>query len=341
MNTTPSSETLSVLLAPEPPTAPGRVEMRMTVSDAGLQRSQLRLALLMILAPAIGVGAAIWLAVTTGLHVAEVAIFLLMYASTTIGVTVGFHRHFAHRAFKARPVVRLGLGILGSMAIQGPLIFWTATHRRHHSFSDREGDPHSPNLFGTGWRSWLEGEWHAHIRWLYAGKLTNSVRFANDLRRDKIAVWVNQTYALWAIVGLVLPTLLGAFWLGGWTGALKGFLWGGMVRLFVVHHAFWSIGSIAHTFGTRPYATDDFSGNSFWLALPNFGEGWHNNHHAFPGSAFFGLRWWQVDVGGYVIRALHRLGGITDVKHPTMEQMEDMKVTLARRGNLTSPSSSN
>lgn len=298
----------------------GRAIPRLTVQDKSLQRNQRRLALGMILIPPVGLGVAIWLAYATGITMAEVWIFLLMHAITTIGVTVGFHRHFAHRAFSARPAVRVGLGILGSMAIQGPLIFWTATHRRHHRFSDREGDPHSPNLHGEGWKARLAGQWHAHIRWLYAGEITNSVHFANDLRRDKIAVWLNRTYPLWAVVGLVIPTLLGAFWIGGAMGALKGFLWGGMIRLFVVHHAFWSIGSIAHTFGTRSYPTRDYSGNSFWLAIPNFGEGWHNNHHAFPGSAFFGLEWWQVDIGGYVIRALHRLGGITHVKHPTAQQ---------------------
>lgn len=316
--------------------AAGRPLPRLTVQDEGLQRSKRRLALTMILVPPFGVAAAIWLAVTTGLTVAEVGIFVLMHGLTTIGVTVGFHRHFAHLSFTARPAVRLGLGILGSMAIQGPVIFWTATHRRHHNFSDREGDPHSPNLFGTGWRAWLRGQWHAHIRWLYAGEISNSARFANDLRRDKVAVWLNQTYTLWALVGLVIPTLLGALWIGGWMGAFKGFLWGGMVRLFVVHHAFWSIGSIAHTFGTRPYATSDHSGNSFWLAIPNFGEGWHNNHHAFPTSAYFGLRWWQVDVGGYVIRALHRLGGITHVMHPTPEQIELKQVKLAKQASLES-----
>ena len=288
--------------------------------DEALQSSQRRLALAMITLPPVGVIIAIWLAVTTGITFAEVAIFLVMHALTTIGVTVGFHRHFAHNSFSARSSVRLALGALESMAIQGPVIFWTATHRRHHLFSDREGDPHSPHLHGTGRPNWIKGQWHAHIRWLYAGEITNSVRFANDLRRDAVAVWLNRTYALWAVIGLLIPTVIGALWIGSREGALKGFLWGGMVRLFVVHHAFWSIGGIAHTFGTHPYATKDHSGNSLLVALPNFGEGWHNNHHAFPGSAYFGLEWWQVDIGGYAIRALHRLGGITHVKYPTAEQ---------------------
>jgi stearoyl-CoA desaturase (delta-9 desaturase) len=321
MSKTLSADTVSPSLEEIPaPSDRGRAVPRLTVGDKALQASQRRLALTMILIPPLGVAAALFLAATTGFTIAEVAIFLAMHALTTIGVTVGFHRHFAHRAFSARPSVRLVLGALGSMAIQGPVIFWTATHRRHHLHSDREGDPHSPNLSGDGWKNRLEGQWHAHIRWLYAGEITNSARFANDLRRDPIAVWLNRAYPLWAVLGLILPAIAGALWIGGWIGALKGFLWGGMVRLFVVHHAFWSIGSIAHTFGTRPYPTRDSSGNSFWLAVPNFGEGWHNNHHAFPASAYFGLEWWQVDVGGYVIRALRRLGGISQVKYPTAEQ---------------------
>jgi len=306
---------------------------RVTIRDEKLQRTQRRLALTMILVPPIGVAAAIALAVTTGVTFAEIMIFLVMYALTTIGVTVGFHRHFAHRSYQARQGVRIGLAILGSMAIQGPLIFWVATHRRHHQFSDREGDPHSPNLHGEGWKAWLNGFWYAHIRWLYAGEITNSVRYANDLRRDKAIVWINNAYPFLAILGLLLPTLAGALWIGGWMGAAKGFLWGGMIRLFVVHHAFWSIGSIAHTFGTHPYRTKDHSGNSFLLAIPNFGEGWHNNHHAFPTSAFFGLEWWQLDIGGLVIRALHRLGGITDLVSPTPEQ----KVLKRRQQALEQP----
>lgn len=313
------------------PPSSGHAVPRLTVRDEKLQRNQRRLALTMILVPPVGLSVAIWLAFTSGITMAEVWIFLIMHALTTIGVTVGFHRHFTHRSFSARTAVRLGLGILGSMAIQGPLIFWTATHRRHHGFSDREGDPHSPNLYGEGWKAWLKGQWYAHIRWLYAGEITNSARFANDLRRDKVAIWLNRTYPLWAVVGLVIPTVMGAFWIGGVMGAVKGLLWGGMIRLFVVHHAFWSIGSIAHTFGRRTYPTRDYSGNSFWLAIPNFGEGWHNNHHAFPGSAYFGLEWWQVDIGAYVIRALHRLGGITQVRHPTAEQKAQKKINLTKR----------
>lgn len=309
---------------PAPPAA-NRAVPRLTVQDPALQSSQRRLALAMVTLPAIGTVIAVWLAASTGITVAEVAIFLLMHALTTTGVTVGFHRHFAHNAFSARPTTRLALGALGSMAIQGPVIFWTATHRRHHLFSDREGDPHSPHLHGTGWRNWIKGQWHAHIRWLYAGEITNSARFANDLRRDGVAVWLNRTYALWAVAGLLVPAAIGALWIGGWEGALKGFLWGGMVRLFVVHHAFWSIGGIAHTFGSRPYPTKDRSTNSFLVAIPNFGEGWHNNHHAFPGSAYFGLEWWQVDIGGYVVRLLRRLGAITNVKCPSREQKESKR----------------
>lgn len=292
----------------------------MTIGDEALKKSQRRLALTMILIPPIGVAVAVWIALTTGITLAEISIFLVMYALTTIGVTVGFHRHFAHRSFSAHRGASIVLAILGSMALQGPLIFWVATHRRHHQFSDREGDPHSPNLQGKGWKGWLKGHWHAHIRWLYAGDFTNSARFANDLRRDKTIVWINKTYGYWAILGFIIPAVAGVVLLGGWLGALKGFLWGGMVRLFVVHHAFWSIGSIAHSIGTHPYRTNDYSGNSFWLAIPNFGEGWHNNHHAFPGSALFGLEWWQLDLGGLVIRLLYRLGIVTHMDFPTPDQ---------------------
>jgi len=319
MNPAESTHLVASPRAPE--TAPATaVTPRLTLQDEALQRTQRRLAVTMILVPPIGVMAAITMVITTGITIVEIVIFLVMYALTTIGVTVGFHRQFAHRSYEARQSVRIALAILGSMAIQGPLIFWVATHRRHHQFSDSDGDPHSPNLHGEGWKAWLGGFWYSHIRWLYAGEITNSVRFANDLRHDKAIVWINNAYPILAILGLVLPSVAGALLIGGWMGTVKGFLWGGMVRLFVVHHAFWSIGSFAHTFGSHPYRTDDHSGNSFWLAIPNFGEGWHNNHHAFPSSAFFGLEWWQLDIGGLVISALRRLGGIKNPNSPTPEQ---------------------
>jgi len=245
----------------------------------------------------------------------DLVVFAIMYVITGLGVTVGFHRLFTHRSFKAGNGVRATFAILGPMAIEGPLISWVADHRKHHAFSDKPGDPHSPHVdHGHGLRGALRGLLHAHVGWLFIHtQRGRHERYAPDLRKDPTIRWVNKYFFAWALSGLLLPFLLGWIIGGSLHTALTGLLWGGFVRMLVIHHVTYSINSLCHFFGRRAYETKDESRNLFWLALPSFGESWHNNHHAFPTSAEHGLRRWQIDTSAMVIRALEKLGLAWDV----------------------------
>lgn len=272
------------------------------------------LLLALVVVPFAGFVTALVLLWRHGVGEAELGILAGMYALTTAAITVGFHRHFAHRAFRADLTTRVILAIAGSMAAQGPVISWVATHRHHHHLADRPGDPHSPQLYGAGVWNQLRGLWHAHIGWLFTQQFTDCARYAPDLLRNAALYKVNQLYLLWVFLGLVIPTLGGVLVTPTWMGALNGFIWGGLVRIFLLQHTTFSINSICHVFGTRSFDTRDRSTNNFWLALLSFGEAWHNNHHAFPRSATFGLTRWQVDVGSLVIRTLEAAGIVSNVK---------------------------
>jgi stearoyl-CoA desaturase (delta-9 desaturase) len=263
-----------------------------------------------------------WQAWEGWLHPRDILIFAIMYLLTGLGVTVGFHRLFTHRSFKTGPAVRAAFAIMGSAAIEGPIISWVADHRKHHAFSDQPGDPHSPHVdHGHGWRGALRGLLHAHMGWLFihTGRGLKS-RYAPDLQADPIVAFVNRTFVLWVAVGLLLPFGLGYLLGGTLDAALTGLLWGGLVRLLVLHHVTYSINSLCHFFGRRDYQTDDESRNLAWLAPLSLGESWHNNHHAFPTSADHGLRWWQVDVSAMVIRGLERVGLAWDVIRPSADR---------------------
>lgn len=241
--------------------------------------------------------------------------FLVLYVLTGLGVTVGFHRLLTHRAFKSGRVVRGTFAILGSAAIEGPVISWVSDHRRHHRFSDRAGDPHSPHVgHGHGWSGAVRGLFHAHVGWLFIhtdrGKRSH---YSPDLLGDDVISWVDRTFAFWALGGLVIAFGLG--WLFGGTlrDGLTGLLWGGAVRVLVLHHVTYSVNSLCHFFGRRRFTTGDESRNLAWLAPLSLGEAWHNNHHAFPTSAEHGLRRWEVDPSALTIRALEKLGLVWDV----------------------------
>jgi stearoyl-CoA desaturase (delta-9 desaturase) len=265
--------------------------------------------------PLLALGYAAWQSWQGLLRPADVIIFAVFYVLTGLGVTVGFHRLFTHRSFKTRPAVRGTLAILGSVAIEGPVISWVADHRKHHAFSDRPGDPHSPHVdHGGGLRGELRGFVHAHIGWLFRHDQRGArARYAPDLLKDPVVKFIDRTFVLWAVGGLVLPFFLGWAIGGSIAAGLTAFLWGGLVRLFVLHHLTYSINSICHVFGRRRFATTDESRNVFWLALPTFGEAWHNNHHAFPTSAAHGLRRWELDPSALVIRGLEATGLAWDV----------------------------
>jgi stearoyl-CoA desaturase (delta-9 desaturase) len=241
----------------------------------------------------------------------DLVILLVLYLLSGLGITVGFHRLLTHRSFETYRPVRYAFALLGTMAVQGPVIGWVADHRKHHAFTDEEGDPHSPHVGhggGDGWRGTLRGLWHAHVGWLFEyASGQDAERFAPDLLEDRGMVWISRYFVL-----IVAASLLGAFGLGyaltgTLGGALTALLWGGLVRVFLLHHVTWSINSICHFFGRRRFSTADRSTNVFWLSLISFGESWHHNHHAFPRSAWHGLRWWELDVGGWLIGTMKRL----------------------------------
>jgi stearoyl-CoA desaturase (delta-9 desaturase) len=253
----------------------------------------------------------------------DVAVFAVMYVLTAVGVTVGFHRLLTHRAFQTRPWLRYALAVLGSMSLQGPVIDWVADHRKHHTFTDEDGDPHSPHVGqGAGLTGMVHGLWHAHVGWLFQTHgQASSKRFAGDLVEDPTMRRINRSFPLIALASLALPFLLGLTLSGGvLVAGLSALLWAGLVRIFLVHHITWSINSICHFFGSRRFDTDDESTNVFWLALPSLGEAWHHNHHAFPQSAFHGLRWYELDPSGWLILGLERVGLAWDVVTVTPER---------------------
>jgi stearoyl-CoA desaturase (Delta-9 desaturase) len=246
----------------------------------------------------------------------DIAIFAIVYVPIGLGVTVGFHRLLTHRSFKTSPALRGALAVLGTMSVEGPVISWVADHRKHHAYSDRFGDPHSPHVdHGGGWRGALRGLAHAHVGWLFDHTQRGSrERFAPDLLADPVVSFVDKTFLLWSLLGLAIPFGLGVLIGGTLAAGLEGMLWGGAVRILVLHHVTYSINSLCHFFGRRRFATEDHSRNLLWLAPLSFGEAWHNNHHAFPTSAFHGMGRGEIDISGLTIAALERVGLVWDVQ---------------------------
>jgi len=265
--------------------------------------------------PFVAVIVAGWQVWGSALNWTDVVLFLVMYLLTGLGITVGFHRLLTHRSFKTYPWLRGLFGILGSAAIEGPVISWVADHRKHHVFSDKPGDPHSPHVdHGVGVRGALRGLAHAHVGWLFIHTERGlKTRYAPDLIADPVVSFVSRTFVVWVAAGLAAPFFLG--WLIGGTveAGLTGMLWGGAVRMLVLHHATYSINSLCHFFGRRQFKTGDESRNLFWLSFFTFGEAWHNNHHAFPTSFRHGMRGWQFDPSAGVIWALEKSGLAWDV----------------------------
>ena len=270
---------------------------------------------------ALGIG--VWQAWNRALHWQDVLIFALLYIPTGLGITVGYHRLFTHRSFKTRPVIRALLAIFGSAAIEGPPIEWVANHRKHHAFSDQEGDPHSPHVgHGTGLSGALRGLAHAHVGWLFRTPFARQQRYAPDLLADPAIRFIDKTFLLWVALGLALPFGLGVALSGTIDGGLTGLLWGGGVRILVLHQVTFAINSLCHFFGRRAYETDDESRNLAWLAPLTFGEAWHNNHHAFPTSATHGLGRWQFDPSALVIDGLARVGLAWEVVRVSPERRQ-------------------
>jgi len=270
---------------------------------------------LVTVVPMLGLLAVAWLTWAEFLHWSDIAVFVILYVATGLGITVGFHRLFTHRSFRTTPRVRAVLAVLGSAAIEGPIISWVADHRKHHAFSDQPGDPHSPHVdHGHGWRGAMRGLFHAHMGWLFIHTQRGAKkRYAPDLLADPAIVRIDRGFLVWAVGGFLAAFGLGWVIGGSIVAGLTGLLWGGLVRIFVLHHVTYSINSLCHFFGRRRFRTGDESRNLLWLALPSLGEAWHNNHHAFPTSATHGLRRWELDPSAWVIRGLERMGLAWDV----------------------------
>jgi stearoyl-CoA desaturase (Delta-9 desaturase) len=252
----------------------------------------------------------------------DLAVLAVMYFLAGFGVTVGFHRLLTHRSFQTFKPVEYLLATLGSMAMQGPVISWVADHRKHHAHTDEEGDPHSPHVgHGDGVKGALLGLWHAHMGWLFDSHgRAEAKRYARDLVEDPGMRFISRNFLGIVLLGLALPFGLGYALDGSLAGGLTGMLWGGFVRIFMLHHVTWSINSVCHFFGRRRFDVDDHSTNVLWLALPSMGESWHHNHHAFPRAAFHGLRWWEIDLTALVIRAMRGLGLAWNVVQITPER---------------------
>jgi stearoyl-CoA desaturase (delta-9 desaturase) len=241
---------------------------------------------------------------------ADLVIASVMYLLTAVGVTVGFHRLLTHRSFQTAKPVEYAFAVLGSMAVQGPVISWVADHRKHHAHTDEEGDPHSPHVgVDGGVRGVFSGLWHAHTGWLMSTQgRADWKRYAPDLYEDPGMRKIGRRFVLLVFASLAIPALAGYLISGTLVGALTGLLWGGLVRIFFVHHVTWSVNSVCHFLGSRRFDTDDRSTNVFWLSIPSLGESWHHNHHAFPRSAVHGLKRWEPDPSAMIISAMEKLG---------------------------------
>jgi stearoyl-CoA desaturase (delta-9 desaturase) len=275
--------------------------------------------LLAVILPLLGLGAAAIFLWGWGFSWVELGLLMGMYVLTALGITVGFHRLFTHHSFETYRVVQLVLGVLGSMTVEGPLLKWVALHRRHHHHSDQPGDPHSPHLHGAGVLGVLRGLWHAHVGWVFQADPPDLDHYVKDLRRSTLLRVVSALFLIWVALGLVIPAVLGGLLTGTWAGAWYGLAWGGLARVFLVHHVTWSVNSVCHLWGQRPYRSHDQSRDNVVFGVVALGEGWHNTHHAFPTSARHGLRWWQIDVSYYVIRALAWVRLAWDVRLPSKQ----------------------
>jgi stearoyl-CoA desaturase (delta-9 desaturase) len=279
-----------------------------------------------VVIPFLGFIAAMALTWGTAFNWTYLVILAVMSILTAGGVTIGFHRLCTHKSFNTSAPMRYLFAALGSMAVQGPVIRWCAEHRRHHQHSDSEGDPHSPYIgpngsWGEGFWATLRGAYHSHVGWLFEGHSKALGKYSLDLRRDPVLVAADRHFPYLVLLGLAIPAAVGGAISHTWMGVLLGFLWGGLVRILIVHHITWSVNSVCHIWGTRPFDSHDHSRNNVIVGILAMGEGWHNNHHAFPTSARHGLRWWEFDSSYLIIRAMQFVGLVRDVRVPTKERV--------------------
>jgi stearoyl-CoA desaturase (delta-9 desaturase) len=296
--------------------SPHRGVLALSEAPLGLQLQKV-LVLTIVLAPFLATGFAVVQLWDRAVNWRDLAMLIGLYIPISLGVTAGYHRMLTHRSFRAHPAARAVILVLGSMAVEGAAISWAANHLKHHALSDQPGDPHSP----------VDGLVHAHMGWLFDLDQADPAVYCRGLLKDRVIVFVDRTFPLWVVLSLAIP-----FAIGGWSGLL----WGGLVRMFFVHHVTWSVNSVCHTFGRRTFATSDRSRNQWTVGLLGMGEGWHNNHHAFPRSAVHGLDRWQLDVSAWVIGGLEWLRLATEVQRIAPEALARKRLSLrSERTNLT------
>lgn len=281
---------------------------------------------LVISLPLIAVATAVPFAWGWGLGWTDIAIAFVFYMVSGLGVTVGLHRYFTHGSFKAGRAMKIALGIAGSLSLEMSVLDWVATHRKHHKFSDKDGDPHSPWRFGPGFKSMSKGLLYAHMGWLFESERTNREKYAPDLVKDPDIVKLHKWFPMLALTSLVLPAILGGLLTWSWQGAVTAFFWGTLIRIGLLHHVTWSINSICHVFGDEAFEVRDKSRNVWWLAIPSFGESWHNLHHSDPTCARHGALKGQIDLSAGLIRIFEKLGWVHDVRWPTPERLAAKRI---------------
>ncbi|MFI9560774.1 acyl-CoA desaturase [Nonomuraea endophytica] len=276
--------------------------------------------------PLVAIAAAVPFAWGWGLGWTDVAIAFVFYIVSGLGVTVGLHRYFTHGSFKAKRPLKIALGIAGSLSLEMSVLDWVATHRKHHKFSDKEGDPHSPWRFGPGFKSLTKGLLYAHMGWMFDAERTNREKYAPDLVKDDDVVKLHKWFGALAITSIFLPGIIGGLLTWSWQGALTALFWGSLVRIGLLHHVTWSINSICHVFGEEEFQVRDKSRNVWWLAIPSFGESWHNLHHSDPSCARHGALKGQIDLSAGLIRIFEKLGWVSDVRWPTPERLAAKRI---------------
>ncbi len=330
--TTPSAT------VPPPLTGTGRGDRPKNPSPArekfvpgSLRRARIEQAVLAIFIalPFAALLAAVPVAWGWGLGWHDIVIAVVAYLVTAHGITAGYHRYLTHRSFKAVRALRVALAVAGSLAIQGPPIRWVADHRRHHKYSDAEGDPHSPWRYGENVRALSKGLWHAHVGWMFDIEQTNQDKFAPDLVKDRDIARVNRGFPWLAAASLLGPALIGGLWGLSWQGAVTAFFWAGLVRVSLLHHVTWSINSICHTWGSKPFASRDRSANVAWLAVLSMGESWHNLHHADPTCARHGVGRGQLDSTARLIRCFEAFGWVSSVRWPDPRRLAGKRLGTA------------
>ena len=317
-------DTVLARARPESEATGVRGVVRMTASQLALQR---RITLAVTILPFIGAAAAVRGVWGAGINLLDAALMIGFYGATGLGITVGYHRLFTHRSFHAKRALKIALAVLGGMAVEGSVIQWCATHRRHHAYADRFGDPHSPHLAqAPGVRGVLKGLWHAHSGWLFGNEMTSEPEWVPDLLADKDLTAIGRAFPWLTAVTFVLPAFIGLVVTRSLGGAFSAFLWASLIRILLLHHVTWSINSICHFYGREAFRARDESKNVWALSPVSLGESWHNNHHAFPWSARLGLSSWEIDVGWYAIRGLSAIGLASNVKVPSPDQLHKRRL---------------